>query len=246
MIFSTFQFVITTLLAIVCARAMSISAGDIPVLALIIPALWILPQGGVIGLTLLAAMTSYGLTLPHQPFTLSVSLWILFPLLMVAFSKRSSLTVIFTSLLIVSTLLVGIMVTQSAGKLSGEPIVTIIQTLAIAVIWWSAFRWQPSRKHSWWALGLVLPLWMADLPYAALIALCVTGMIASMESLLRLKTFRWSKLLCWTLPTVGFAALVVTPGIEVPNPVLVVWLCLLATAWMTDYILRSIEGQQEI
>ena len=246
MIFSTFQFVITTLLAIVCARAISISAGDIPVLALIIPALWILPQGGVIGLTLLAAMTSYGLTLPYQPFTLSVSLWILFPLLMVAFSKRSSITVILTSLLIVTTLLVGIMVTQSSGKLSGEPIVTIVQTLAIAVVWWSASRWQPSRKHSWWALGLVLPLWMADLPYAALIALCVTGMIASMESLSRLKTFRWSKLLCWTLPTVGFAALVVTPGIEVPNPVFVVWLCLLATAWMTDYILRSVEEQQDI
>lgn len=246
MIFSTFQFVITTLLAIVCARAISISAGDIPVLALIIPALWILPQGGVIGLTLLAAMTSYGLTLPYQPFTLSVSLWILFPLLMVAFSKRSSITVILTSLLIVTTLLVGIMVTQSSGKLSGEPIITIVQTLAIAVVWWSASRWQPSRKHSWWALGLVLPLWMADLPYAALIALCVTGMIASMESLSRLKTFRWSKLLCWTLPTVGFAALVVTPGIEVPNPVFVVWLCLLATAWMTDYILRSVEEQQDI
>ncbi|MFA0708904.1 hypothetical protein AB4653_24685, partial [Vibrio sp. 10N.222.48.A3] len=76
MVFSTFQFLITTLLAVVCARAISLSEGDIPVLAMVIPALWILPQGGIAGLALLAAMTTYGLTLPLQPITLSVSVWV--------------------------------------------------------------------------------------------------------------------------------------------------------------------------
>lgn len=244
MVFSTFQFVVTTFLAVVCARAIGISDGNIPVLALIIPALWIFPQGGIVGLVLMGAMTVYGLTLPHQPIALSISQWVLFPLLMVVFSKRSSLTVILTTALIVGTLQVGIMVTQSSGKLAGEPIVTALQTLAVMIIWWSASHWKPSSKHSWWALGLILPLWLADLSYAVLVALCITGIMASMESLSRLKTFRWSKLLCWTLPTVGFAALVVTPTIDVPNPVFVVWICLLGTAWMTDYILRSVEDQQ--
>lgn len=246
MVLSTIQFLVTTLLAVVCARAISVSEGDIPVLALLIPALWVLPQGGVVGLVLIAAMTTYGLTLPHQPITLSVSLWILFPLLMVAFSKRSSIGVVLTSLLIVSTLLVGIMVTQGGGKLAGDPVVTFIQTVAVCVTWWAASHWKPSNHHSWWALGLIIPLWIADLSHAALIALCVTGIMASMESLSQLKTFKWSKLLCWTLPTVGFAALVVSPNIEVPNPVFVVWLCLLGTAWMTDYILRSVEENQDI
>ncbi|MFM2590402.1 hypothetical protein [Vibrio sp. TBV020] len=246
MLFSTFQFLVTTLLAVVCARAISLSEGDIPVLALIIPALWILPQGGIVGLILMAAMTVYGLTLPYQPITLSVSLWVLFPLLMVAFSRRSSLAVVLTSALIVTTLMVGIMVTQAGGKLEGEAMITITQTLAVIVIWWSASHWKPSSKHSWWSLGLILPLWMADLSYAVLVALSITGIMASMESLSKLKTFRWSKLLCWTLPTVGFAALVVSPNIEVPNPVFVVWICLLGTAWMTDYILRSAEESQDI
>mgnify|MGYP000692494514 FL=1 len=243
MVFSTFQFLITTLLAVVCARAISLSDGDIPVLAMVIPALWILPQGGIAGLALLASMTAYGLTLPLQPITLSVSVWVLFPLLMVVFSKRSSLSVVIVSGLIVATLQVGIMVTQSAGKLEGTPWVTIVQTLAIMVIWWAANHLKPISRHSWWSLGLILPLWIADLPYAALIALSVTGIMASMEALTKLKTFRWNKLLCWTLPTVGFAALVVTPSIEVPNPVFVVWLCLLGTAWMTDYILRAEDEQ---
>ncbi|WP_394247399.1 hypothetical protein [Vibrio profundi] len=243
MVFSTFQFLITTLLAVVCARAISLSEGDIPVLALVIPALWILPQGGIAGLSLLAAMTVYGLTLPLQPITLSVSAWVLFPLLMVVFSRRSSIGVLLTAGLIVMTLQVGIMVTQSAGKLAGTPWVTILQTLAICVIWWSANHLKPVSRHSWWSLGLILPLWIADLPYAALIALSITGIMASMEALTKLKTFRWNKLLCWTLPTVAFAALVVTPSIEVPSPVFVVWLCLLGTAWMTDYIIRTEDEQ---
>lgn len=246
MVFSTFQFLLTTLLAVVCARAISLSEGDIPVLALLIPALWILPQGGVVGLILMAAMTAYGLTLPHQPIALSVSAWVLFPLLMVVFSKRSSIGVLLTAALIVFTLQVGIMITQASGKLGGEAVVTAVQTLAVIAIWWAAQHWNRSNQHSWWVLGLIIPLWLADLSYAALVALSVTGIIASMESLSRLKTFKWGKLLCWTLPTVGFAALVVSPNIEVPNPVFVVWLCILGTAWMTDYILRSAEEESDI
>lgn len=246
MVFSTFQFIVTTFLAVVCARAISISGGDIPVLALLIPALWILPQGKIKGVALMTSMMVYGLTLPHLPIALSVSQWILFPLLMVVFSRRSSLYVLLTASLIVVTLLVGIMVTQSSGKLDGSPIVTLIQAVSIIMTWWSLRNWRVSSKHSWWALGLVVPLWAAGLIYAAVISLCVTGIMALMENLSRLKSFRWGKLLCWTLPTVGFAALVVTPSIDVPNPVFVVWLSLLGTAWMTDYILRSIEENQDI
>ena len=67
MVFSLLQFVVTTLLAMVCARALSLSGGDIPVLALVIPALWILPQGGIAGLILLASLAVYGFTLPLPP-----------------------------------------------------------------------------------------------------------------------------------------------------------------------------------
>ncbi|WP_045419472.1 hypothetical protein [Vibrio jasicida] len=247
MIFSTLQFLITTLLAVVCARAISLSEGDIPVIALMIPALWILPQGGFAGLVLLGAMTAYGVTLSMQPIALSISTLVLFPLLMVVFSRRSSLGVLLTAGLIVLTLQVGIMVTQQAGKLDGSPWLTVLQTLSVVVMWWAARSWRPSEKHSWWSLLLLLPLWIAGLPYAVLLALGITGILASMEALTKIKnSIRWGKLLCWTLPTVGFAALVVSPNIEVPNPVFVVWICLLGTAWMTDYILRSSDEQAEL
>ena len=145
MIFSTLQFLVTTLLAVVCARAISLSEGDIPVLALMIPALWILPQGGIAGLILLGAMTVYGLTLSMQPIALSIGVLILFPLLMVVFSRRSSLGVLLTAGLIVLTLQVGIMVTQQAGKLDGTPWITVVQTMAVIVMWWAANHWKPSE-----------------------------------------------------------------------------------------------------
>ncbi|PMH45036.1 hypothetical protein BCU68_11390 [Vibrio sp. 10N.286.49.B3] len=245
MVFSTFQFLITSLLAVVCARAIGLSHGDLPILAMVIPALWILPQGGKAGLVLLGAMTVYGLTLPQQPISLSVSLWVFFPLLMVMFSKRSNLATVLTAGLVVVTLLVGVMMTQSGGRLGGSAWLTMMQTLAVIMMWWSVNHWKPSEKHYWWALVLILPLWMASLHNAALLALGVTGIIASVESLVKSKVFRWGKLLCWTLPTVSFAALIISPNFEVPNPVFVAWFCLLGTAWMTDYILRSSDEPSE-
>ncbi len=247
MIFATIQFFIATLLAVVCARAMSLSGGELPVLALMIPALWLLPQGGFAGLVLLGAMMAFGATLSIQPIALSIGILILFPLLMVVFSHRSTMTVLLTTGLIVLALQVGIMLTQQSGKLDGSASVTTVQTLAVIAMWWSITHWKVSSQHSWWPLLLLVPLWVADLTYAALVSLSLIGMLSSMETLTKLKqSIHWSKLLCWTLPTVGFAALVVSPATDVPKPVFVVWICLLGTAWMTDYILRSSDEEAEL
>ncbi|MDA0147894.1 hypothetical protein [Vibrio sp. LaRot3] len=246
MLFSTVQFFIAAILAVICARVIGHSDGDIPLLAVLIPVLWFIPRRSFSTVTFLLASAVYGLTLPYQSITLSVSLWVLFPLLMVVFSHRSNLGVMVTIGLIVSALLVGIMTTQAAGRLEGSAWVTVIQTLAISTVWWSIRYWQPTKQHSWWALLLIVPLWIAQLGYAVLFALSVVGIMAAMESLAKLKNFRWSKLLCWTLPSVGFAALVLAPSVEVPNPVFVVWLCLLGTAWIADYILQSVEHHEEI
>ncbi|WP_412497806.1 hypothetical protein [Vibrio furnissii] len=243
MVLSTFQFLITTVLVMVCARALGLSEGDIPFITFVIPALWILPRGGVSGFVLLAGMAAFGITLPHQPVALSVSMWVLFPMMMVAFSRGSNKGIMAVSALIVLTLQVGIMVTQSAGKLGGAPWMTIVQIVSVMAVWWAAASWKPSHRHSWWALGLVIPLWVAGLTFASVVALCLTGLIAILESLSQVKSFHWSKLLCWTLPAVSFMAVVLSPDIDVPNSVFVVWLCLLSTAWMTDYILKSTEEQ---
>lgn len=243
MLLSTFQFITTILLAMVCARALGLSGGDMPFIAFIIPALWLLSRSGFSGVILLLGVLGYALTIPYQPASLSVSMWVIFPLLMVVFSHPRNMPVIAVGALIVITLEVGIMVTQSAGKLSGTPAMTMVQILAMGMIWWSAASWKPTQQHSWWPLALIVPLWVSGLQMAAVLALCLTGLVAVIESLSQQKKFQWGKLLCWTLPSVGFMAVILSPEIDVPNPVFVVWLCLLATAWMTDYILKSNEEQ---
>ena len=59
------------------------------------------PQRVIGGIVLIAAMSAYGMTLAYQPISLSISQWILFPLLMVVFSRRSSFGVLVTVSLIV-------------------------------------------------------------------------------------------------------------------------------------------------
>ncbi|WP_428774058.1 hypothetical protein [Vibrio sp.] len=246
MVFSTFQFVITTALAAISVTAINASGGEVPVLALIVPGLWFFQSINLRGVLLILALASYGLTLPHQPVSLSVAVWTLLPLFMVVFSPRSSIGVILTTLLIVVTLEVGIMLTQSSGKLGGSAEATLVQTLTMAVIWWSTFHWTPGNRSNWWALALLVPLWAAGYGAAALLGVSLVGIMTSVASLSQRKELEWSKLLCWTLPAVAFMALAVNPYSEVPSTVFVVWICLLTTAWMTDYVLACAKENQEI
>ncbi len=167
MLFSTLQFFIATLLAVICARVLGYSHGDIPLLALIAPALWFIPQRSFTCAIFLISVIVYGLTLPHQPISLSVSVWMILPLLMVVSSRRSSLGVALVSALIVTTLQVGIIVTQNAGKLGGDAMLTVIQTFTVIMIWWSMSHWKPRKQHRWWALLLLVPLWLTHMTYSA-------------------------------------------------------------------------------
>ncbi|CAM4317939.1 VP0952 family biofilm-associated protein [Vibrio neonatus] len=240
MMFSTVQFFITTLLAIICAQSIDVSQGNIPVLALAIPALWIMSRSRASGIFLLVGLCLFGSTLAYQPTALSVSMWILFPLLMVAFSKRCTNNArwgVFSFFVFMQS---GIIYSQMQGILSGAPIFTLLQIASVSMIWLAAVSWKTSSKHSWWALFLVLPLLMAGMAHAALISLTIVGIMVSMENMAISKS-KLLKLQCWTLPTAAFASLVAMPSGNVQGIVLLVWLLILAAIWMTDYILRINE-----
>lgn len=240
MVFSTVQFFVTTLLAIICAQAIDVSHGNVPVLAFAIPALWIMSRSQVAGFFLLAGLCLYGFTLPYQATALSISMWIIFPLLMVAFSRRSNGAArlcVFGFFVFMQS---GIVYSQIIGVLQGAPVYTFLQIVSLTMIWLGAVSWKMSSKHSWWALLLTLPLIAAGMTNAALISLTIVGIMATMEGMVRSKS-TLLKLQCWTLPTAAFASLVATPAGEVQSIVLLVWLLILAAIWMTDYILRMNE-----
>ncbi|WED20859.1 hypothetical protein L3Q72_09405 [Vibrio sp. JC009] len=241
MLRSVVQFIMTLMLVVVCAHALNMSEGDIPILAFMIPVVWIIPQSGPAGILLLASICLYGFTLPYQPVALSISTWILIPVLMVAFCSKSNRFVRILLALCVLAMESGIMLTQVNGKLEGSAGATLIQLIAVAMIWYSTMNWKLPTKHqhSWWSLLFIFPLWLAGWWEAALLAIGVTGIMAATESLKEIKSFKWHRLLYWSLPTVGFSAFMMLPNAEVPSQVLAAWLFLLGTAWATEYLLYS-------
>jgi hypothetical protein len=236
MVLSMVQFVVSLMLAALCSRAIILSGGDVPLLALLIPALWIFPQRGFSGLLFLAALCLYGLTLPYLPVALSLSVWILFPILMVAYSERSSRFVKWLLALCVLSMQSGILLTQSSGRMEGSVGATLVQLVAVVLAWYACHNWKPSRIHSWWSLLFIVPMWLAGWQEATLVALSVIGIMAACESIKDIASFHWHDLLCWSLPTVGFAAILTIPDVEIPSQVLVAWLFMLASAWGVDYL----------
>ncbi len=243
MVIRIIQFMMTLLLTIVCTRTVSVSDGNIPLIALIIPVLWILPKNGIAGGLLLIAMSIYGLLLPVQPATLSLSTWIIFPALVVAFSKYSSTFVRVTLGLCVLSMEAGIMITQLNGRLGGHALATLLQLLCVSLIWYASANWKSSSRHSWWLLAFIPVLWLAGWPEAALVALSVTGIFAASQTMQHIDSGLWKKLLIWTLPTVSFAALLMFPDVDVPPQILVAWLFILGSAWAADYVLSSQEEE---
>ncbi|GHW73555.1 putative membrane protein [Vibrio cholerae] len=56
MILSALQFLIAILFSIVAAYVAGLSEGDIPIIAFLIPALWLLPKSGFSSVVMLLAM----------------------------------------------------------------------------------------------------------------------------------------------------------------------------------------------
>ncbi len=61
------------------------------------------------------------------------------------------------------------------------------------------------------------PAMVGGMEHAALVALCITGLIASMQEMMKGKLREWVPRLAWVLPAVGFATLVIVPYFEVPT-----------------------------
>lgn len=237
MIMSVARFITILLLTVVCTYALSTAQGEVPLFALLIPALWLFPQSGLYGVLLLVAMSIFGLTLSIQPPALSICAWILFPILLVAFDSKSNNFVRVMLALCVLAMYTGIIVAQGKGTISGSSGATVVQLLSVILIWYVTCNWQASPVHSWGSLLFIAPMWIAGLEQAALVALSVTGIISVSESLKNLGELDWSKLLSWALPTVGFTALLLMPDVEMPSQVLVAWIFMLGAAWGTDYFL---------
>ncbi|KLV05268.1 MULTISPECIES: hypothetical protein [Photobacterium] len=243
MLYAALLVVVSIMLTVVGVSALGQSQGELPALALAIPALWLLPQGGVSAWLLLIGLGSYGVVLQDQPLALSISLFMMLPVFAVSFSPKGSWQLATLLISIVLAMDIGLMALQGEGKLIGSPAHTIVQIIAVLVIWVAVRSWRPVNGNTWWPLFLVFPLWVGGMEYAALVALCITGLIASLQGMQKSQLKDLAPRMIWILPAIGFATLVLTPWLDVPNPVLVSWLLILGGALLGEYLLEDPEEE---
>lgn len=243
MLYAALLVVVSIVLTVVGVSALGHSQGELPALALAIPALWLLPQGGIRAWLLLLGLGAYGIVLPDQPLALSISIFMMLPVFAVSFSPKSGWQLAALLISVVLAMDVGLMALQGEGKLPGHASSTIIQILAVTLIWYVGRSWRPVEGNTWWPLFLVVPLWVGGLEHAALVALCITGLIAAMQEMMKSKMREWVPRMAWILPAVGFATLVLTPYFEVPSPVLVAWLLVLGGALLGEFLLEEAEEE---
>ncbi|MUJ26178.1 hypothetical protein [Aliivibrio fischeri] len=241
MFLAVLSIILSFVLVIVGVLAFGVSGGDLPLLALAIPILWLIPQGGVATWVLLIGLSLFGFTLQYQPMPLSISVWTLFPLLMVIFSHRKSIHLIVFIAAVVIAMQAGIMALQYEGKLGGSAWATLAQIVCVTLVWIAARSWKPVNRNAWWPLVLVIPLWIGGLQHAALVALSITGLIVCLQSVGRSKYRNWLPMLSWLLPVIGFSTLIISPKFEVPNSIMVSWLMILLIGWITDFMMQVDE-----
>ena len=238
MLLAMLSILLSFVLVVIGVMAFGISGGDLPLLALAIPMLWLIPQGGVATWVLLIGMSLFGFTLGTQPLSLSIAVWTLFPLLMVIFSRRKSIHLIIFIISVVVAMEAGIMALQYEGKLAGSAYSTLLQICSVVLVWIAARSWKPVNRNAWWPLVLVIPLWIGGLQHAALVALSITGLIVCLQSVGRSKYSDWLPMMSWLLPVIGFSTLIVSPKFEVPTSIMVSWFMILLIGWVTDFMMQ--------
>lgn len=243
MLLAVLSILLSFILVVIGVLAFGISGGQLPLLALAIPMLWLIPQGGVATWVLLVGMSLFGLTLDSQPLSLSIAVWTLFPVLMVVFSRRKSIHLVVFIVSVVIAMEAGIMALQYEGKLNGSAYSTFLQILSVVLVWVAARSWKPVNKNAWWPLVLVIPLWIGGLQHAALVALSITGLIVCLQSVSRSKYRDWLPMMSWLLPVIGFSTLIISPKFEVPTSIMVSWLMILLIGWVTDFMMQVDEDE---
>ncbi|HIF9340236.1 TPA: hypothetical protein ACX6RU_000266 [Photobacterium damselae] len=244
MLYAALLMIASVALTIVGVTALGHGQGEIPALALAIPALWILPQGKTAAWLLLSGLALFGYALPDQPLALSISLFMILPILAVSFSSKSPWQLGAMLIAVVIAMLFGLMALQTESKLSGSVGATCMQLMGVLMIWYAARSWRPVMGNTWWALVLVIPLLMGGMAPAALVALCVTGLIAAMQEMEKHKVGEWIPKMAWVLPAIGFATLVLAPQFEVPSPILVSWLLILGGGLLGEFLLEENEEEE--
>ncbi|PKF49290.1 hypothetical protein [Enterovibrio nigricans] len=240
--YSTMLMITSAVMVVGAALSLAITDGNIPLIAFVIPALFF-ARGGIAVWILAVGLVGFGVVTPDQPISISLSLWMILPALVLITGVKRNWQV---SVLVISVIIAmecGLLALQSDQKLGGAMSYTLMQILYVVMVWISVYFWKPV-KVSWWPAVLILALLAGGWEHGALLAFCGSVLALALQELYRIGGEERGDKLSVILPAIAFATIVVIPDFSVPNPVFVAWLLSLTIAWLGDYLINT-ENEEE-
>ncbi|MDD1781380.1 hypothetical protein LRP49_09215 [Enterovibrio sp. ZSDZ35] len=240
--YSTMLMITSAVMVVGAALSLAIADGNIPLIAFAIPALFF-ARGGIAVWILALSLVGFGAVTPDQPISISLSLWMILPALVLITGVKRNWQV---SVLVISVIIAmecGLLALQSDQKLGGAMSYTLMQILCVILVWVSVYFWKPVQV-SWWPAVLIVVLFAGGWSQAALLAFCGSVLALTLQELQRIGGDSRGDKLSVILPAIAFATIVVIPEFSVPNPVFVAWLLSLTIAWLGDYLINT-ENEEE-
>ncbi|KXF79925.1 VP0952 family biofilm-associated protein [Enterovibrio coralii] len=241
--YSTMLMITSAVMVVGAALSLAIADGNIPLIAFAIPALFF-ARGGIAVWFLALGLVGFGAVTPYQPISISLSLWMILPALVLITGVKRNWQVSVLVISVVIAMECGVLALQSDQKLGGAMSYTLLQIVCVMMVWVSVHFWKPVKTISWWPALLIFALFAGGWGQAALLAFCGSVLALSLQELNRLGGEDRGDKLSVILPAIAFATIVVIPDFSVPNPVFVAWLLSLTIAWLGDYLINT-ENEEE-
>lgn len=222
------------------ALAFALSDGQVPLLAFLVPILFYAHRVQYALLFICLGLIGFGFVAPHQPISLSLSLWMLVPVLALVTSQKRNWQVSILVLSVVFAMECGVLALQSEQKIGGEIHYTLIQALSVFMVWLGVYCWRPVKLPTLWPCLLIALIFISGSFYAGLFSICASVMVYCLQEI-QLKSDDQTKIekLSVILPAIAFATIMVLPQFTVPNAIFVAWLLSLTITWLGDYLIQT-------
>ncbi|MBV7315409.1 hypothetical protein [Shewanella sp. NIFS-20-20] len=225
-----------------CALCVSLAVGlaaqqlALPELAVLLAVLVFMPGAGVAAAYLILGLWIYLSTLSGQSLEMSLSVWIMVPVIIQALDKQRLWQ--FRALLVAMacSLFFGLVVLQAEGRLAGEASLTLWQIVALVLICFSGHRWKPSTPANAWLLLPAMILLGLGQWLALAIVVKLVLLIYCLQQLKSLPVPHFLPAISLAMPIAVFGGLSAMLNGQISAPTLLAWLLTLVFVWLGDRV----------
>ncbi|QDF65357.1 hypothetical protein FJQ87_00480 [Shewanella sp. SNU WT4] len=210
----------------------------------VLVALLFMPRAGMACGALLLGMWVYISTLDQQSLEMSLSVWVMAPVIMQALDHQRVWQFRALLLTMACSLFLGLIVLQAEGRLAGDATVTLWQLFAITLLCLSGRYWQPTEiANPWLLLPLMVLLGLGQFQ-PLLLTLKLMALIYCLQRLKMLTVPDYLPAITQAMPIMAFVGLTATVAGKIPAPILLAWLLTLVFVWLGDRVYTQEQTEE--